>query len=352
MLTMKLKDMKKIGFFLLVLVFISCGKTSQISEEQKEHERYDATISEKLAVFQVLNSPDTVSRLDDPMVNLGYHLYHDTRLSLEGKNSCNSCHNLNTFGVDNQPTSTGDKGKNGERNSPTTLNAAFHAFQFWDGRAKDVEEQAGMPILNPIEMNIPSKQFLVDRLKKVPLYQDLFKKAFPDAKEPISYENLQKAIGAFERKLITPSRFDQYLKGDKNALTLQEKKGLVAFTTNGCTQCHTGALLGGNQYQKFGVYANYWEHTGSKKIDEGRYLVTKDTNDKYIFKVPSLRNVEKTGPYFHDGSVASLDSAVKIMGRVQLGKPIDDEDTQNIVAFLKSLTSDIPKEYKQPPVFN
>jgi cytochrome c peroxidase len=344
--------MKKFSLIIVIVALFSCKGNQQANSEQKEHERYDATIAEKIAVFQALNAPDTVARLDDPLVNLGYHLYHDTRLSLEGNNSCNSCHNLNTFGVDNLPTSKGDKGKNGERNSPTTLNAALHAFQFWDGRAKDVEEQAGMPILNPVEMNIPSKQFLVDRLKKIPLYQDLFKKAFPDNKDAITYENLQKAIGAFERKLITPSRFDKYLNGDKTALSLQEKKGLVAFFTNGCTQCHTGALLGGNQFQKFGVYAKYWEHTGSKKIDEGRYTVTKDTNDKYLFKVPSLRNIEKTSPYFHDGSVASLDSAIKIMGRVQLGKEIDNEDTQNIVAFLKSLTADIPKEYKQTPKYN
>ncbi len=344
--------MKKILGLLTVIFLYSCSGNQQASNEQKEHDRYDATIAEKIAVFQVLNAPDSTARLDDPMVNLGYHLYHDTRLSMKGNNSCNSCHNLNTFGVDNLPTSPGDEGKNGERNSPTTLNAALHAFQFWDGRAKDVEEQAGMPILNPVEMNIPNKQFLVDRLKKIPLYQDLFKKAFPEAKDPITYENLQKAIGTFERKLITPSRFDKYIAGDKSALTLQEKKGLVAFTTNGCTQCHTGALLGGNQYQKFGVYANYWEHTGSKKIDEGKYVVTKDTNDKYMFKVPSLRNIEKTGPYFHDGSITSLDSAVKIMGRVQLGRQMDDEDTQNIVAFLKTLTSDIPNEYKKTPSLN
>lgn len=344
--------MKKTIGFLIVIYLYSCSGNQQANNEQKEHDRYDASIAEKIAVFQVLNAPDSIARLDEPIVNLGYHLYHDTRLSMKGNNSCNSCHNLNTFGVDNLSTSPGDEGKNGERNSPTTLNAALHAFQFWDGRAKDVEEQAGMPILNPVEMNIPNKQFLVDRLKKIPLYQDLFKKAFPDSKDPITYENLQKAIGAFERKLITPSRFDKYLAGDKSALTLQEKKGLVAFTTNGCTQCHSGALLGGNQYQKFGVYSNYWEHTGSKKIDEGKYVVTKDTNDKYIFKVPSLRNIEKTGPYFHDGSISSLDSAVKIMGRVQLGRQIDDEDTRNIVAFLKALTSDIPNEYKKTPSFN
>lgn len=343
--------MKRI-IIVLGLFLFSCSRNQQANQEQKEHERYDAAISEKLAVFQVLNASDSIARLDDPLINLGYHLYHDTRLSLEGKNSCNSCHNLNTFGVDNQSTSLGDKGKLGERNSPTTFNAALHSFQFWDGRAKNVEEQAGMPILNPVEMNIPNKQFLIDRLKKVPLYQDLFKKAFPNTKDPITYENLQTAIGAFERKLITPSRFDRYLAGDKNALTLEEKKGLLAFTTNGCTQCHTGALLGGNQFQKFGVYANYWEYTGSKKIDEGRYVVTKDTNDKYIFKVPSLRNIEKTAPYFHDGSVASLDSAIKIMAKVQLGKTIDEEDTQNIIAFLKTLTSDIPKEYKQTPAYN
>lgn len=336
----------------LTYLMVSCkNNTTSENTEQKVHEQYDAALSEKLNVFQPIEFTDSVARLDDPSVNLGYHLYHDTRLSLKGNNSCNSCHNLATFGVDNQTTSKGDEGKNGDRNSPTTLNAALHSFQFWDGRAKDVEEQAGMPILNPIEMNIPSKQFLVDRLKKIPLYQDLFKKAFPDAKDPITYDNLQKAIGSFERKLITPSRFDKYLKGDKNALTLTEKKGLMAFITNGCTQCHAGALLGGNQFQKFGVYHEYWKFTGSKKIDKGRYAQTKNENDKYMFKVPSLRNIEKTAPYFHDGSVAQLDSAVKIMAKVQLNKDILNEELQNIVAFLKTLTADIPKEYKTAPKF-
>lgn len=210
---------KSITIGLSVLIFASCSTEKKTNSET---DTYDADLTEKLVSFASLPVANDTKALEDPKVKLGYFLYYDTRLSLEGKNSCNSCHNLSTFGVDNQATSTGDKGKNGDRNSPTTLNAALHTTQFWDGRAKDVEQQAGMPILNPVEMNIPNQAFLVDRLKKIPQYQELFKAAFPDEKNPVTYENLQKAIGAFERKLITPSKFDKYLSGDKNALTLQE----------------------------------------------------------------------------------------------------------------------------------
>jgi cytochrome c peroxidase len=276
-------------------------------------------------------------------------LYYDTRLSKDGKNSCNSCHNLATFGVDNLPTSPGDKGINGNRNSPTVLNASLHAFQFWDGRAKDVEEQAGMPILNPVEMNIPSEKFLVDRLKGISLYQDLFKAAFPDKPNPITYENLRISIAAFERTLVTPSRFDQYLAGKTDALSVHEKRGFLAFNTIGCTSCHSGALLGGTMLQKSGVFGNYWDFTGSTYHDEGRAEVTKNEVDKYMFKVPSLRNVEKTYPYFHDGSVKDLSEMVKIMCKMQLKYELSEEETSNIVAFLKSLTGDIPEQFKKAP---
>lgn len=337
-----------VGFGLL-----GCGneKTAKNEDEINAEASYDSILKDKLVVFAPL--PKRAENPDNPIteakIKLGHALYYDVRLSRNYRISCNSCHNLSTFGVDNRPTSPGDGGEFGERNSPTTLNAAFHFAQFWDGRAKDVEEQAGGPILNPIEMAMPSEEAVVQRLKKEPYYQKLFKEAFPDQKNPITFKNVRKAIAAFERILVTPSRFDKYLQGDTKALTVEEKKGLLTFINTGCTSCHNGALLGGTSFQKFGVYGNYWEYTHSKKIDEGRYAVTKNEMDKYFFKVPSLRNVAKTYPYFHDGSVASLDSAVRIMAKLQLNKELSEEQVKNIVAFLNSLTGDIPAEYKDPP---
>ncbi len=337
----------------IVVLFAACGGNNDSANNDaanNENKRYDTALKEHLELFQPLSAAaDAATLMNDPKVKLGYMLYYDTRLSKDGKNSCNSCHNLATYGVDNLPTSPGDKGMNGNRNSPTVLNASLHAFQFWDGRAKDVEEQAGMPILNPVEMNIPSEKFLVDRLKGITLYQELFKAAYPDNTNPITYENLRKAIGAFERTLITPSRFDQYLAGKTDALTVQEKRGFLAFNTIGCTSCHSGALLGGSMLQKTGVFGNYWDFTGSTYHDEGRAEVTQSETDKNMFKVPSLRNIEKTYPYFHDGTINDLGQMVKIMGKMQLKYELSDEETNNIVAFLKSLTGDIPESFKKAP---
>jgi cytochrome c peroxidase len=285
--------------------------------------------------------------IPETKIELGKKLYFDTRLSKEGNISCNSCHNVNTFGVDNLPTSPGDTKEFGGRNSPTSFYAALHTMQFWDGRAKDVEEQAGMPILNPIEHNIPSKEFLVERLKGIKEYQDMFAAAFPGEQDPITYDNLTKAIGAFERQFIPVSRFDKWLDGMDIALNDTEKAGLRAFIDNGCVACHSGVAFGGSTLQKFGVYGNYWELTGSKTIDMGRHDVTKNEADRYYFKVPSLRNIEKTHPYFHDGSVNKLEDAVRIMGKLQSDKDLSDEQVSQIVAFLKTLTADIDEKYKK-----
>ena len=282
-------------------------------------------------------------------VHLGKQLYYDTRLSKTGNNSCNSCHNLATYGVDNKATSTGDAGKNGERNSPTVLNAALHSTQFWDGRAKDIEEQAGMPIMNPVEMGIPHKDFLISRLAKVPEYKAQFEKVFPGEKNPVSYENLQKSIAAFERTLITPSKFDKFLSGDLTAMNTEEKAGLKTFMDAGCTTCHNGPVLGGKMYQKFGLLADYRSMTGSSTKDEGRKNVTKLESDKDIFKVPGLRNIVQTYPYFHDGSVADLDKAVFIMGKVQLNKDLSDAELKSIHVFLNALTGEVPADAKKIP---
>lgn len=348
--------MNKWPLLLVSVVLISCGGSKNEDQQEdpvaRENHRYDLALEDKLAQnFSPLpeDADNPNNEVTPSKVALGHALYYDTRLSKEGNISCNSCHNLMQFGVDNLATSPGDAGENGDRNSPTVLNAAYHLSQFWDGRAADLEEQAGMPVLNPVEMAIPSESFLISRLKQVAEYGPMFKKAFPDDADPITYENLRKAIGAFERKLVTPSRFDEYLKGDKSALNVKEKKGLLTFINVGCIQCHNGALLGGNSLQKFGVYDDYWKYTKSKHIDKGRFAVTNDSLDLYMFKVPALRNIAKTGPYFHDGSVADLKEAVKIMAKVQLNKDIADDELDNLVAFLESLTGEVPSFAKSAP---
>ncbi len=297
---------------------------------------------------EVAENPE--NPLNEYKVKLGKMLYYDPRLSKSGFISCNSCHNIATYGVDNLPTSIGHKWSIGPRNAPTVLNAALHVAQFWDGRAKDVEEQAQGPILNPKEMAIPHKDFAVKRIASIPEYVELFKKAFPGEKNPVNYVNIAKAIAAFERTLMTPSRFDKFLKGDLNALTPKEKKGLRLFIGVGCATCHNGVTVGGQTFQKFGIYEPFWKYTGSKNPDKGRYNVTKKESDMYVFKVPSLRNVARTYPYFHDGSVWDLRKAVRIMAKVQLNKELTDEQIDYIVAFLRSLTGEIPKEALELPV--
>jgi cytochrome c peroxidase len=284
-------------------------------------------------------APRKGEKLTDERIDLGRRLYYETQLSLAGDLSCNSCHDLAKYGVDGQPTSPGHKGQLGGRNSPTVYNAALHFTQFWDGRAADVEEQAKGPVLNPIEMAMPDEKTVVQRLKKDATYGDAFKAAFPDDADPITYDNMAKAIGAFERRLITPSPFDAFLAGDDAALTEVQLAGLETYLDTGCTTCHNGALLGGSMYQKLGLVKPY------EDADKGRAEVTGNDADLQMFKVPSLRNIDKTGPYFHNGQVASLDEAIRLMATHQLGKELSKEEVASISAFLSSLTGEIPTEY-------
>ncbi|MCC6544254.1 MAG: cytochrome-c peroxidase [Nitrospirae bacterium] len=285
------------------------------------------------AFFQPI--PDRVDNKENPLtpdkIMLGKMLFIDPRLSKSGLFSCNTCHNLTTGGVDNLPTSIGHGWKSGERNAPTVFNAALHFTQFWDGRAKDVEEQAQGPVLNPGEM-ASSKQLVLDRINTIPEYVSLFKKAFKGEKDPVTYENVAKAIAAFERTLMTPSRFDRFLKGDKKALSSDEKKGLDLVIAKGCIACHRGPAMGGDSFQKF----NYSD-------DPGRFDITKNEADRQVFKVASWRNVALTYPYFHDGKVWSLDEAVRIMGEKQLNTKFTDDEVKYIVAFLNSLTGEMTK---------
>ena len=283
--------------------------------------------------FEPLPASIIDEKKNTALIALGKKLYLDPKLSVNDTISCNSCHQLNNFGVDSQPTSPGHEGKRGGRNSPTTFNAALHIAQFWDGRAKDVEEQALGPILNPIEMGMPSEAAVVDKLKKIDEYKAMFAEAFKDEKDPIQYKNVGKAIGAFERTLITPSRFDDFLKGDENALNDAEKRGLQKFVHMGCANCHNGVAIGGNSYKKIGLVEEY------KTSDVGRFAVTGLETDKKVFKVPSLRNITKTAPYFHDGSVKTLDEAIEEMAEHQLGRKVGPGFVEDVKAFLGALTA-------------
>ncbi len=278
-------------------------------------------------------------------VTLGRLLYYDKRLSKNQDLSCNSCHGLDSFGVDGQATSLGHKGQRGGRNSPTVYNAAAHIAQFWDGRAVDVEAQAKGPVLNPVEMAMPDAAAVERLLKSIPGYVTAFAAAFPEAGDAaVSFDHMATAIAAFERGLTTPSRWDRFLTGDAEALTAAEKKGFVAFVQTGCVSCHSGALIGAAMYQKVGV-VKPWPNLK----DGGRFDVTGQEADRGVFKVPSLRNIEKTGPYFHDGSVSDLAEAVTLMARHQLGKELDGDTTDAIVVWLKALTGTLPMAYIAAP---
>lgn len=268
-------------------------------------------------------------------VALGKKLFFEKRLSKNESQSCNSCHAVDKGrgGVDNEPTSLGAFGKRGGRNSPTVLNAGFHLAQFWDGRAETLADQAKGPVLNPIEMAMPNQAEVIARLTADKGYVKAFGKAFPGEAAPVSYDNMAKAIAAFERTLVTRDRFDDFLKGQDSALTAAEQQGLHEFLTAGCTTCHNGPLLGGNGYRKIGILEPY-----SNTSDKGRIEVTKDEADEYVFKVPSLRNIALTAPYFHDGKHAKLPDTIREMAKLQLGKQLTDEQANSIATFLGSLS--------------
>lgn len=269
---------------------------------------------------------------------LGKKLYMDTSLSKDKKVSCNTCHDVNNFGVDNKRFSNGVNGILDEPfNTPTNFNSVFSLSQFWRGNAKNLQEQAKHPLLNPKEMGLKDGNEVVEIVKSNSIYIKEFNKIYGE----ITFDNIADALAEFQKTLLTPeSPFDRYLKGDKNAITQQAKKGYEAFISNGCIACHQGQNIGGNMYQKMGVFVPY--DNGTNWL--GRYEITKNSNDKFVLKVPSLRNIAKTAPYFHDGSIPTLDACVQFMAYYQLGKFLEQDVVDDIVAFLNSLTG----EYHDP----
>lgn len=283
--------------------------------------------------IQVIKPVQTINLAQ---VELGKKLYFDPRLSKSGFISCNSCHNLSMGGTDNLKTSIGHKWAQGPINAPTVLNSSLNLAQFWDGRAKDLKEQAGGPIANPGEM-ASNHTLAVDVLQSIPAYVREFQLVFGSDK--VTIDEVTQAIAEFEKTLVTPnSRFDQWLLGKKDALIQEELAGYDLFKNSGCSGCHNGPAVGGNSFQKMGLVKPY--KTSNKA--EGLAAVSGKDADRFKFKVPTLRNVELTYPYFHDGEAETLAEAVDIMGRLQLGRKFNEKENAQIVAFLKALTGDQP----------
>lgn len=283
-----------------------------------------------------------ISDSEKNKIELGKKLFYDTRLSESGSVNCALCHNLNSYGTVNAPVMPGNKGNLGSRNPPTLLNSHLQYAFGWDAKYKTLENQIGGMLLSKTEMGNADSISIIKKLIPDKNYAQMFNNAFPENKNSISFQNLEIAVAYFIRSLITRSKFDNYLEGDLQALNTEEKLGIKSFIDNGCVPCHSTSAIGGSMPQKFALFGYYWDFTGSKNIDKGRYLLTKKTQDEFVFKVTQLRNIEKTQPYFHDGSIQSLEEAVRIMGMSESNLSLEDKDVKNISAFLLSLTGKIP----------
>ena len=298
-----------------------------------------------LSIFVPLPTEATPGNypMSEALVQLGRLLFHDPRLSSSQKMSCATCHPLDRFGVDGLTVSMGRNNVPVKRNAQTVFNAALHIAQFWDGRSPSVEEQAKIPIVSTAEMALQRPATVEALLHTIPGYDPLFASAFPSDTNPITYDNVGTAIGAFERRLITPSRFDRFLVGDRNQLNEQEQRGLQTFIALGCANCHMGTTVGGLLFKKLGDFEAY------PTSDLGRFEITRSEQDRYVFKVAGLRNVAKTAPYLHDGSIATLEEMVRIMARYQLGIPANDAQVADVVVFLNTLTGELPLQYVAVP---
>jgi len=322
----------------VLLVLIGCGTLCMSKTKAPVAWKYEGMDLILRMYFKPLPNKMPGSEKDSKeLIALGRKLYFERGISLNKSQACNDCHHLDKplAGVDRNPTSKGAIGVSGKRNSPTVLNAGFQAVQFWDGRSPDLVEQAKGPLLNPIEMGMRTKTEVVERLNSREDIRRGFKLAFPTLAEAVTFDNVAIAIAAFERTLITPSRFDRYLKGDRKALSNVEVQGLHTFVHTGCIQCHNSYTVGGRTMQKLGVYNPY-----RNRKDLRRYEVTHQADDKYVFKVPMLRNVTMTAPYFHDGKAAKLQEAIRLMAWMQLNKKLDPSEIKKIENFLHTLEAE------------
>jgi len=320
---------------LIVLLLVPLPAASDIDSEllMRRANRFFDTLPDQMPGAE----NDTEQR-----IMLGKKLFFDKRLSINDKQACVSCHKLDGgfAGVDNLATSPGARGETGSRNSPTVLNAGWQVAQFWDGRADDLVEQAKQPILNPIEMGMPDEETVVRKIQGIDGYPELFAEAFPKQRAAITYQNIAEAIAAFERTLITPGRFDDFLDGESNALSEEEQRGFNTFLKLDCNACHDGVLLGGETFEPLGK-----ENPYPNQADQGQFEVTGNIEDRMFFKVAPLRNVALTAPYFHDGKIETLEEAIRQMGKLQLNEELDNEQINDIASFLKALTDKDREQY-------
>lgn len=339
-MTSKVKSIKRIATVAaLATVSALAGNDAQLL---KDAQRLFKPLPKDAATAEF---PITPARVD-----LGRKLFFEPRVSIDGTVSCSRCHLAALYATDGLPKSKGAFDKVNERRAPTVFNAALQFKAHWRGDRENVEDQASRAPLGPASFGNPDAATAMSKLKAISGYTELFRKAFPGDQDPVTITNWGKAIGAYERTLITPSRFDRYLAGDTQALTEPERQGLRTFIDTGCGTCHNGAVLGGTAFRKFGITEDYWKQTGSQPIDKGRFDVTNNSADMYVFKVPGLRNVSMVQLYFHDGSVKTLPEAVRIMAKVQLGKTLSAQDTDAIVTFLATLTGKMPESFIEAPV--
>lgn len=332
---------------LAVLAFLTASRATAAADDQ-------ALLKQAQALFKPLPANMATGEFPIPAerVRLGRRLFFDPRISLDGTVSCSKCHQPALYGTDALAKPIGVKDRENPRNAPTVLNAALQFAAHWRGDRKNVEDQATQALVGPPSFGEPNYDAAMAKINAIPGYAELFHKAFPNDANPVTPQNWGRAIGAYERTLVTPAPFDAYLKGNVDALTPLARTGLRKFIDTGCAGCHNGVGVGGGMFQKFGVTEDYWNETHSKTVDKGRFDVTKNAADTYVFKVPSLRNVAMTPPYFHDGSAATLPEAVRVMAKVQLGKTLADQDVNDIVAFLHSLTGHLPRDFANAPVLS
>lgn len=336
--------MRIILIFLLLVSLLAC-KQQELNEPELDPREEQQIFNMAKSYFLPLPEIDwnSYNPVEKEQIRLGKTLFFEKKLSKNQTQNCASCHDMNRFGQDNLRVSPGDAGVLGVRNVPTILNAFLQYAQLWDTRVATVEEQSTRPIFGDVEMGMTDTLELFNRLANDPYYPPMFSKAFPDADSLISLTNIQTALGAFERTLVTPARFDEYLNGDLDKLNYSEKKGMKSFIDQGCIPCHSGMLLGGNMVQEFAIFGYYWDYTNSSHLDKGMYEHTLEDKDMFVFKVPGLRNVAETEPYFHDGSVADLKESIRIMALAELNTNLAEEEVENIHAFFESLTGEIPE---------
>ena len=326
------------GFYVISVILL-CILVSVLWQQSQIKEKSDPVpLMDFSAVTEPIQPIPVHIELNEKKVELGEKLFHDPRLSHDNSVSCASCHKLSLGGIDRMPRSIGIKGHVTSVNAPTVFNSGFNFRQFWDGRAETLEDQIGEPINSAYEMGSNWAEVL-SKLRKASDYVSAFGELYPDG---IKSHNIKDAIATFVRSLYTPhSRFDRFLRGDGNALTNEEKEGYRIFKAYGCVSCHQGINVGGNMFQKFGIMADYFaDHGKVTKADLGRYNVTGEEQDRQVFKVPSLRNVALTPPYFHDGSAKTLEAAVAVMAKYQLGRKLTSKEIDLIVKFLSTLTGE------------